>query len=52
MVLGAHKIKEEEDTQIRVVTTEFLHHEDWSRFTLTNDIALVKLPEPVEFNGK
>ncbi|XP_065169021.1 brachyurin-like [Atheta coriaria] len=50
VVLGAHKIKEEEDTQIRVVTTEFLHHEDWSRFTLTNDIALVKLPEPVEFN--
>ncbi|CAG9814998.1 unnamed protein product [Phaedon cochleariae] len=44
LVFGAQNISDEsEDTQIRISSTEFIVHEKWSRASLANDIALVKL---------
>lgn len=51
MILGAHRMDEVEDTQVRMVSTDFVVHEGWSMNTLKNDIALVKLPREVELNG-
>jgi len=51
VVLGAHNIRDEtEATQVRLVATEYGHHELWSRLTMRNDIAWIKLPQAVELN--
>ncbi|XP_049824079.1 brachyurin-like [Aethina tumida] len=47
VVLGAHNIRQEEDSQIKIMSTNFTVHEDWDRQTLRNDIALIHLPEDV-----
>ena len=52
VVMGAHNIRENESTQVSVTSTNFFTHENWNSFLLTNDLALIKLPSPVEFNGK
>ncbi|XP_017775144.1 PREDICTED: transmembrane protease serine 9-like [Nicrophorus vespilloides] len=50
VILGAHKVLQEEPTQIRVTSEDLIYHEDWSMLTLRNDIALIKLPQSVELN--
>ncbi|XP_045101282.1 brachyurin-like [Portunus trituberculatus] len=37
-------------SEVTMTSQDFLVHENWNGFTLSNDIALVKLPEPVDFN--
>ncbi|XP_069970812.1 brachyurin-like [Penaeus vannamei] len=49
VVLGAHNLLEAEDTQVTMSSSDFFAHEDWDSFTVANDIALVRLPTPVEF---
>lgn len=52
--LGAHNItNDKEETQVRIAVSEenFIIHEKWSRLTLLNDIALVKLPKEIELNS-
>ena len=49
--MGAHNVREEEDTQVSVVSRSFFTHENWNSWLLSNDIALIQLPAPVEFNG-
>ncbi|XP_047486377.1 chymotrypsin BII-like [Penaeus chinensis] len=49
VVLGAHNIFEAEDTQVTMSSSDFFTHEDWDSFSLANDIALVRLPTPVDF---
>lgn len=51
-MLGAHKIKEQEPTQLRMTSKNFTIHEGWNPRQLKNDIALIKLPESVKPNGK
>lgn len=51
VILGAHHIQEFENSQVRMNTTEFIVHEEWNSQLVRNDIALVKLPETVHFNG-
>lgn len=48
MIFGAHAIEENEDTQIRQTSTEYVIHSAWDEDELINDIGLVKLPTPIE----
>ena len=50
-VAGAHRWREDEPNQQRVVTGDVVVHEDWGRFTISNDIALARLSEPLDLNG-
>ena len=47
VILGAHKIKEDESSQVRLTSTEFFHHEQYDSQSINNDIGLVKLPQSV-----
>ncbi|KAK4316557.1 hypothetical protein Pmani_012330 [Petrolisthes manimaculis] len=50
VILGAHNWRVEEPTQVKVRSAEVMWHEDWNPITLANDLALVRLSEPVTFN--
>jgi len=50
VVLGAHNVNEAEASQVTMFSTDFFTHEDWDSFNLVNDLALIKLPSPVEMN--
>ncbi|XP_042884363.1 chymotrypsin BII-like [Penaeus japonicus] len=50
VVLGAHYIRHNEPSQVSLTSTDFFTHEHWNSHRLTNDIALIKLPSPVQFN--
>lgn len=52
VVLGAHYIREEEPTQVRLQSSGIVIHPEWSRLLLRNDIALVRLSREVEFSRK
>jgi len=52
--LGAHdrtNAKEEGQQIIFVEKKNVIVHEDWIAETITNDISLIKLPVPIEFNS-
>jgi len=52
VILGAHAILQNENTQVRIITSEKYVHPNWQASTLSNDIALLKLPSKVqEVNG-
>ena len=44
VILGAHNVIED---GISVASDEFATHEGWDPNTLENDVAWIKLPEPV-----
>ena len=48
VVMGAHKIRETESTQVRKTSYDFATHEDWDPNNIENDICWIKLPETVE----
>lgn len=48
VLLGAHDITTTEDTQVRVTATKITVHDDWNESTITDDICLIELDEPVE----
>jgi len=50
VIVGAHNIHEDEPTQQRFISTELIVHKGWNPLFLTSDIALVKLPEKIQFN--
>ena len=41
VVLGAHNVQEEEDTQVKTFARNFDTHEEWDPNQLTNDICWV-----------
>merc|ERR1712215_393773 len=50
VMLGAHGVREEtEEGRLELITRDFFTHEKYSQITLHNDLALVHLPEPVNF---
>ncbi|KAL7643263.1 UNVERIFIED_CONTAM: hypothetical protein RMT77_006554 [Armadillidium vulgare] len=49
VVLGAHNIREAEVTQVSITSTDLIVHEDYSPTLVHNDIALIHLPQAVEF---
>lgn len=54
VVLGAHNIREEEQSQEKFVVPKenIKYHDKWSAQLIRNDIAVIKLPKPVTFNER
>ena len=51
ILIGAHHIKAgSEPGRIEVTSTDAVHHEKWDHHTLANDIALIRLSDPIKFN--
>ncbi|XP_047486671.1 chymotrypsin BII-like [Penaeus chinensis] len=50
VVMGAHNIQEAEPSQVTMTSENIIVHEEWDSHTLKNDIALIRLPEPVTSN--
>ncbi|KAJ8933220.1 hypothetical protein NQ318_010588 [Aromia moschata] len=50
VVLGAHNVSAEEDTQNRIAGASVLVHEDYNDTSFQNDLALIKLSEPATLN--
>jgi len=50
VVMGAHNIRQNEASQVSMTSYDHFTHENWNSWLLTNDLALIKLPSPVEFN--
>jgi len=52
VMLGAHNVREAaEEGRLELITRDFFTHEKYSQITLHNDLALVHLPEPVNFTN-
>ncbi|CAH2017005.1 unnamed protein product [Acanthoscelides obtectus] len=48
LIFGAHNVTDKsEETQVRRISTEFTVHPGWDWSLKQGDVALVKLPEPV-----
>ena len=48
---GAHNVRAgSEPHRVEITSFNGFTHEDWDHSTLANDIALIELPEPIEFN--
>jgi len=45
--LGAHRVQQNESSQVRVTSTNFTIHSGWNPLTLLNDIALINLASAV-----
>jgi hypothetical protein len=53
--LGSHNVRltaAEEPTRVEIRSTEYTVHPDFASIRLLNDIALIKLPAPIEFTRK
>merc|ERR1712243_143533 len=45
VVMGAHSIHDDNEVgRVSVTSTDFFTHENWNSFTLTNDLALIRMP--------
>jgi len=50
VMLGAHNVREaSEEGRLELTTTDFFTHPQWSQINLHNDLALVHLPQAVNF---
>ena len=47
--MGAHNVREDEDTQVKSMSKDFDVHEEWNPNQLTNDICWVHI-NAVEFS--
>ncbi|XP_046456344.1 brachyurin-like [Daphnia pulex] len=50
--LGSHNVRltaAEEPTRVEVRSTEYTVHPEWASLRIRNDVALIKLPAPIEF---
>lgn len=52
VVLGAHRVQSTESTQVIVTGSKVIVHASWNPNTLTNDIALIQLPQNVQLTSK
>ncbi|KAK7071889.1 hypothetical protein SK128_021710 [Halocaridina rubra] len=51
VIMGAHNLAQAEPDQVVMTSINFFVHEEWSSFTLSNDIGLIRLPAPVAVNA-
>ena len=49
--LGAHNVRVTEPERLEIRATEKYIHPDWRPALLTGDVALIKLPAPVDISG-
>ena len=52
LLLGAHDRTVAEPSQLTIETTVHATHPNWNPSTLANDVALIRLPEPITFTRK
>jgi secreted trypsin-like serine protease len=52
LLLGAHDRTVAEPSQLTIETTAHATHPNWNPSTLANDVALIRLPEPITFTRK
>ncbi|KAK3860234.1 hypothetical protein Pcinc_033705 [Petrolisthes cinctipes] len=45
--MGAHNIRQNEESQVTVRSDTLMTHEDYNSFSLHNDIGLIQLPSPI-----
>ncbi|XP_069694343.1 brachyurin-like [Periplaneta americana] len=50
VILGAHRVMETEDTQVRFDVTEKHVHPAWDPLRISNDVALLRLPSSVQLS--
>lgn len=50
-MLGAHNIRQQEPSQVRISVESFRVHEGYDSQRIANDIAVLKLSEPAPLNG-
>ncbi|KAJ8942822.1 hypothetical protein NQ318_022836 [Aromia moschata] len=50
IILGAHHVQQVEPNQLVITSSNIINHEDYVSSTLTNDVALLRFPEPIMFN--
>lgn len=51
--LGTHNIPPTvEDNAVAVIAYDVVVHPEWEPSTIRNDIAIIRLQEPVQFSGK
>jgi len=51
VMLGAHNVREAaEEGRMEIMSTDIFKHESYNPILIHNDIALIKLPEPIQFN--
>jgi hypothetical protein len=53
--LGSHNVRltaAEEPTRVEVTSFDYTVHPDWASLRIRNDVALIKLPAPIEFTRK
>ncbi|KAM3824402.1 chymotrypsin-C [Vipera latastei] len=50
VLLGKHNLKEAEAGEVAVAVEKAIVHEKWNSLLIINDIALLKLAEPVKFS--
>merc|ERR1712170_320325 len=51
VVAGAHNIRQTESTQQRITSYDFTVHENWDTSDLSNDLALIELPETLQMDS-
>jgi hypothetical protein len=54
-LLGSHNVRltaAEEPTRVEVTSFDYTVHPDWASLRIRNDVALIKLPAPIEFTRK
>lgn len=51
LYLGGTTLGNEEDGRLTIVATDYLAHPSYNSNNLNNDVALIRLPEPIEFSG-
>jgi len=53
VMLGAHNVREgAEEGRMELTTTDFFTHPDWSQMNIHNDLALIHLPQAINFTDK
>lgn len=54
LMFGAHNVRlnsTDEPTRVEMRSTEYTIHPNWGSVLIRNDVALIKLPQPIAFNG-
>ncbi|EFX79603.1 chymotrypsin-like protein [Daphnia pulex] len=52
ILLGSHNVRlaaADEPTRVEVTSFDYTVHPDWASLRIRNDVALIKLPAPIEF---
>ncbi|XP_063861049.1 trypsin-1-like [Scylla paramamosain] len=52
VVAGEHTLYHDEGHEQKVILSKIIQHEDYNSFTISNDVSVLKLSEPLTFNNR